>query len=234
MWIKGLLHLGHDVQWFSYRNIMLQCSPLPSKKIGRCFAKRKTDMLLTKQIKQYHPDIIIIHCMKYLDAKTVLMIRDVSPATVIVGRDEDPFPDKNPGRIAIAKQTDIVITTSAGRFLQVYKDAGVKCCAFIPNMCDPDIQYFYDVEDKWKTDMIFTGKPEHTRLDHNSERYNLIKRLSQMPNARIYGAFGIPRVEGIDYFYAISGAKVGLSINIANDVRLYHSDRFINYISCGT
>jgi len=38
----------------------------------------------------------------------------------------------------------------------------------------------------------------------------------------------------MDYFYAICGAKIGLSINITNDVTLYHSDRFINYIACGT
>jgi spore maturation protein CgeB len=55
-----------------------------------------------------------------------------------------------------------------------------------------------------------------------------------MSNARVYGAFGGTRVDGIDYFYAISGAKLGLSINIVNDVRLYHSDRLINYVSCGT
>jgi len=172
--------------------------------------------------------------MKYLDAETVMRIREVSPKAVIVGRDEDPFPDKNPDRIAIAKQADIVITTSDGRFLQVYKDAGVKCCAFIPNMCDPDIQYKYEVGEKWKADIIFTGKPEHTKLDRNNERYDLVEKLRQKEGARIYGAFGIPRVEGINYFYAISGAKIGLSTNITNDVRLYHSDRFINYISCGT
>lgn len=234
MWIKGLLRLGNDVQHFSYRNIMMQCSPLPSKKIGRWFAKRKTDRLLAKQIKQYHPDIIIVHCMKYLDSQTVTEIRQVAPNAVIVGRDEDPFPDRNPDRIAIAKQTSIVITTSAGRFLQVYKDAGVKCCAFIPNMCDPDIQHAYDVAEKWKSDIIFTGKAEHTRLDRNDERYNLINKLSKMPNAKLYGCFGIPRVEGIEAFYAISGAKIALSINIANDVRLYHSDRLINCVSCGT
>lgn len=28
--------------------------------------------------------------------------------------------------------------------------------------------------------------------------------------------------------------KMALSINIANDVRLYHSDRLINYLACGT
>jgi hypothetical protein len=117
--------------------------------------------------------------------------------------------------------------------LKTYKDAGVRLCAFIPNICDPDIQYRYEVEDKWKTDIIFTGKAEHTRLDRNDERYNLVSRLSRMPNARIYGAFGTPKVEGTDYFRAISGAKVGLSVNVVNDVKLYHSDRLINYLSCG-
>ena len=50
----------------------------------------------------------------------------------------------------------------------------------------------------------------------------------------MYGCFGNPRVEGIELFYTISGAKIGLSINIANDVRLYHSDRLTHYLACGT
>ena len=234
MWVKALSRLGHDVQWFSYRNIMMQCSPFPGKRLAQRFAKKSVDRLLIDQLKRYYPDIVFILSMKYLDAETVIAIRNAVPNAVFIGRDEDPFPDRNPARLAIAQEIDIVITTSAGRFLQTYKDAGVPRCAFIPNVCDPDIQYRYDVEEKWKTDIIFTGKPEHTRLDRNNERYSLVQRLSQMPNSRVYGAFGIPRVEGIDYFRAISGAKIGLSTNIINDVRLYHSDRFINYLSCGT
>jgi glycosyltransferase involved in cell wall biosynthesis len=62
----------------------------------------------------------------------------------------------------------------------------------------------------------------------------LVQRLGQMPNSKVYGSFGIPRIEGIDYFRAISSSRIGLSISIANDVRFYHSDRFINYLSCGT
>jgi spore maturation protein CgeB len=213
---------------------MMQCSPLPSKRIAKIFAKKRADVLLVEQIKRYYPDIVFIFSMKYLDSETVYAIREAVPDAIFVGRDEDPFPEKNPDRLAIAQQTDIVITTSAGTFLQTYKDRGVPRCAFIPNMCDPDIQHQYGAEERWCADIIFTGKPEHTRLDRNNERYNLVLKLSQVSNARIYGAFGIPRVEGIDYFRAISGAKIGLSINIANDVRLYHSDRFINYVSCGT
>ena len=58
--------------------------------------------------------------------------------------------------------------------------------------------------------------------------------LAAMPSARLYGCFGNPTVDGIEAFYAISGAKIALSINIVNDVRLYHSDRPINCLSCGT
>jgi spore maturation protein CgeB len=172
--------------------------------------------------------------MKYLDAETVVAMRDAVPEAILIGRDEDPFPERNPARMAIARQMDVVTTTSSGRFLRTYKDAGVPRCAFIPNMCDPDIQHRYAVDERWKVDIIFTGKAEHTRLDRNDERHKLVKRLSQMSNARLYGCFGIPRVEGIETFYAISGAKVALSINITNDVRLYHSDRLVNYLACGT
>jgi hypothetical protein len=55
-----------------------------------------------------------------------------------------------------------------------------------------------------------------------------------MPNARVYQALGRPRIEGLDYFSALCGAKIALSINIYNDMRLYHSDRLINSVGCGT
>jgi len=234
MWCKGLIRLGFDVQRFGYRNILLQSSLFPIKKYARRLAKRKADALLIKQIKGYHPDIILILSMKYLDENTLTQMRQAASDAIFLGRDEDPWPDRNPDRLKIAQKTDMVITTSAGRFLKVYKDIGIPRCAFIPNMCDPDIQYHYNVDDKWKNDIIFTGKPEHTKLDRNNERFVLTQKLNRYPNAKTYGFPGIPKVEGMDYFYAISGAKIGMSINITNDVELYHSDRLINYISCGT
>lgn len=234
MWVKGLIRLGHDVQRISYRNLLLQYSFLGSKRIALNFAKKKVRRILIEQVKRYHPDIVFLLGLKYIDEETISELRSVAGGAIFVSRDEDPHPEENPHRLVLAKQTDILITTSSGKFLRTYKDAGVPCCAFVPNMCDPDIQHQYGAEERWRADIIFTGKPEHTRLDRNNERYNLVLKLSQASNVKIYGAFGIPRVEGIDYFRAISGAKIGLSINIANDVRLYHSDRLINYLSCGT
>lgn len=234
MWVKGLLRLGHDVHRFSYRNLMMQFNLFSSKRFVPRFARRKVDNLLMQEIELYQPNIVFILSMKYLTAETVHAIRRAAVNVIIVGRDEDPFPDRNPARLAIAREIDIVATTGGGKFLKTYKDLGVPRCAFLPNMCDPDLQYRYNVEERWKTDIIFTGKAEHTRLTRNNERYELIHKLSTMSNATLYGCFGRPRVEGIHLFFALSGAKVGLSINIANDVSLYHSDRFINYLSCGT
>jgi len=198
------------------------------------FAKRKADAILIEQIRQYHPDIILITAMKYLNAETVQELRKVAPSAIFVGRDGDPFPELNLARLEIAKQLDIMTCFYAGRFLETYRKAGVPLCAFMPPPCDPDIQRSYDVDDEWKSDIIFTGKAEHTKLDRDIDRYALLLRLSKMPNAKIYGAFDRPQLESIDCFYAISGAKIALSINIINDVRLYHSDRLVNCLSCGT
>ena len=234
MWVKGLLRIGCDVHRFSYRNLMMQFNPFSSKRFVPRFTRGRVDNLLVQEVKLYQPNVVFILGMKYLTAETVRAIRRAAANAIIVGRDDDPFPEKNTSRLEIARETDMVVTTGGGRFLKTYKDFSVPRCAFLPNMCDPDLQYRYNVEERWKTDIIFTGKTEHTRLTRNNDRYELIHKLSTMPNATLYGCLGQPRVEGIHLFFALSGAKVGLSINIANDVRLYHSDRFINYLSCGT
>lgn len=240
-WPKGFIRLGHDVQRFSYRNILMQFNPFVGRHIRRfmpAFVKKRTDDALVEQVKLYHPHIVFVGGMKYLTDKTIAAMRTVSPGAVFVGRDNDPFPEKNPARLAIAKQLDIVVTSNAGSFLKTYKQAGIPLCAFVPNPCDPDIQHPYEVEEKWESDIIFTGKAEHKRLGkelgRDFNRYSLLKKLSTMPNVKMYGCFDKPRVEGIEVFYAISGAKIALSINIVNDVRLYHSDRLVNCLSCGT
>ncbi len=237
MMLKGLVALGHDVQRFSYRNIQTQFNPFSGRHFRRFmpkFAKRHANELMACQLKAYYPDIVFVFTMKYLDEETMETIRRAAPQAVIVGRDEDPFPERNHARLAIAKACDCVLNTSAGRFLQTYKDAGVKRCAFLPNLCDPDIQHHYNVDPKWKADIIFTGKHKHARLgDVNDQRYELVEKLHSMPNMRVYGAFDAPRVEGLDYFFALSGATITLSMNIINDVELYHSDRLINSLACG-
>lgn len=55
-----------------------------------------------------------------------------------------------------------------------------------------------------------------------------------MKGCALYGCLGRPKVEGMNYLYAISGARIGLSINAANNVKFAHSSRLIHYLACGT
>jgi hypothetical protein len=216
---------------------MMQCSPFPSKRIAQTFGKKKADKILIDQIKAYHPDIVLTIALKYLDEETILAARKAAPNAILVGRDGDPFPERNKPRLEIAKNLDIMTCFYGGRFLQTYKDAGVPLCALMPAPCDPDIQRPYkNLEDKWKSDIIFTGREGHSRLDdvEEKERAKILNGLKNMERTKLYGCFGSPTIDGIEVFFAISGAKTALSINAVNDVQLYHSDRLVNCLSCGT
>ena len=233
-WTKGFVRLGHDVQRFSYRNIMLQFSPIKSQSFARRFVKRQVDSALAEQVKHYHPDIVIILGMNLLNSRTVDTLRSVAPKAVLIGRDTAAWPENYPDRNTIAGKMDMVIATNAGKWLQFYKDAGVSCCAFIPCPCDPDIQHPYEILEQFRTDIVFAGKAHEPEGENDPDRYSILQRLSKMPNARLYACFGNPQIEGIDYFQAVSNARIALSINAVNDVRLYHSNRLVDCLACGT
>jgi len=235
--LKGLIRAGHDVHRFSYRNVLTQFNPFSGKHFRRFmpkFVKKYADGIMAEQIKYYYPDIVLFLTMKHMTTNTISAAKDAAPNAIFVGRDGDPYPDTKPERIETGKMMDIMIMPSAGKFLQVYKDAGVSKCAFIPFTSDPDIHFKYKVEDKWQTDIVFLGAAKHSRIDHDADRFEIAKRLSNMQNAKVYACFGRPKTKGLDCFKAISGAKIGVSLNVANDVYLYHSDRFINIPACGT
>jgi hypothetical protein len=234
-WIKGLTRLGCDVQTFSYRNAMTKRSPGGNKALARLFGKRAASETLVSQIKSYQPNIVLVAGVrvKDLSSETLVAMRKAAPDAVFVALERDCHPEIEPARQEVAEHMDIVLATAGGTFLQSYKALGVKRCGFMPNLCDPDLQYRYEVGDEWKSKVLFTGQ-EHTPKYHaNSERSDLLHRVAQMRGARLYGCLGNPFVHGLDYFRAISGTRIAVSINMVNDVRLYHSNRLVNNIACG-
>ena len=231
---KGFIRLGHDARIFSYCNMFSQVSPFKSKKIKKRFYKKHVDTILQEQIKNYKPDIIYISFARFLNAETIEIIRQSAPHAIFIGGDGDPWPKLQAGRIETAKKLDILTATNDGQFLQDYKNAGVPLCVFMPNMCDPDTDHRYNVDDKWKTNILWTGKAKHGADSSETLREEIVGKLIKQKNTSIYGCFGEPQLGGTNYLYAISGAKIGVSINAVNSVRLYHSDRFTHYTACGT
>ena len=232
---KGFIRLGHDVRVFSYCSALSEASPFKSKTFSEYFYKTKIDNLLAEQIKNYKPDIVYVNFPRTLDAETVMHIRQAAPEAVLIGDDGDPWPKlQKDHRIETAKKLDILIATNDGQFLQDYRDAGVPLCVFMPNMIDPDTEHRYDVSKKWIKDILWTGKTKHHANTSEILREELVLRLANIKNCAIYGCKNFPKIGGLDYLYAISGAKIGLSVNAVNDVSRYHSDRLTHYLSCGT
>ncbi len=233
---KGFIRLGHDVRLFSYDNALMEVSRFKSRTLAGYFDKQKLDRLLATELKAYCPDIVYLRFIRVLNTDTIEVIRNAAPKAVIIGFDNDPWPDRRRDRIEIAKKIDILIASNDGSSLQRYKDAKVPLCSFMPNACDPDIDYRYPVGPEWIKDIIWTGLIEEDPKRYPGERmrYEIITKLSQMPNCAVYGCCGKPGIGGQDCLYAISGAKTSLSINGDNNIRLYHSDRITNYLSCGT
>jgi len=231
--VKGFIRLGHDTQVFSYNNAFCFVSPVKCNKwSGRLF-KSRVDELLARQIKNYNPDIIFVSFAKFLNAQTIISMRKASLSAVFVGIDVDLWPELHEGRIEAAAELDMVLTTYGDNGQGAYQQAGVKC-VFMPNICDPDIEHRYAVTDEWRSDILFTGKIKHIHYPTEDIRFQIIDKLTSMKNCVLYGCCGRGPIGGIDYLYAISGTRIGLSINAVNDIRLYHSDRFIQYLACGT
>lgn len=233
---KGFIRLGHDVRYFSYPNALKELSRFKSRSLGAFFYKDRVDDLLATQIKNYRPDIIYLNFVRVLDAQTIDKMRQAAPNAVLICWDGDLWPVLRRNRIEAAKKLDILMATNDGSFLQSYKDAKVPKCVFLPNSCDPDIDHRYQVGSEWNTDILWTGliREDPKRYPGEDLRYELVSRLAWMTNCAVYGCCGRPNIGGMDYLYAISGARIGLSINGDNNVRLYHSDRLTHYLSCGT
>lgn len=231
---KGWIRLGHDVEIFSYRNAIFNLSPIKSKKFAYRFYKSKADELLANRLRHYIPDIVFIGFPRIFDAESVECIRQAAPGAILIGYEVDPWPKLQKNRIETAQKFDIVVATNDGEFLQDYRDAGVPRCFFMPNVCDPDTDHRYEVGPEWKTDILWTGTVKHSAYTSESLREKLVTELAKRDNCKLYGCFGRPKIGGIDYLYAISGACIGAHINAVDSVRMYHSDRLTQYLAGGT
>jgi len=230
---KGFVRLGNDVRCFSYCDAISRIALFKSRTLSRLLFKSKVDELLADQIKNYKPHIIYVNFPRVLDAYTIKCMRKVAPNAVFIGDDGDPWPKLKRNRIETAKELDIVKAANDGEFLQAYRDAGVPNCIFMPCLCDPDTDHRYEVSQEWKKDILWTGTKHHSDSSETL-RKELVEKLAQYDNCAIYGCCGRPKIGGIDYLYAISGAQIGVNVNAVNSVRLYHSDRLTHYLAGGT
>ena len=231
---KGFVRTGQDARIFNYEGEIAKLCGFKSRTLSKLLYKKKVDQLLCDLCSNYEPDIIYTSFPRFLDWETLIKVRNTVPKTTLLGMDGDPWPKLQPGRIRTAKELDIVLATNDGQWLQDYRDAGVRLACFMPYCCDSDIEHRYEVDDKWKSNILWIGVLEHHADTSYALRRDLILKLAERPDAAMYGPLGRPRITGKDALYAMSGAKIGLSVNAYEPVRLAHSNRLTRLLANGT
>ena len=233
--MKGWIQLGHDTFVFNYASALRQLSPFASKGLSEFLFKSRVDEILVRQVTDYEPDIVVVTFARALNADSIRAMRLAAPNAAFVGFDDDPWPKLQRNRIKTAKELDIVAATNDGPWLQDYRDAGVPLCAFLPNACDPSVEYRYAVSAEWQSDLLWVGKLRHSADASDTFREELAHRLAQRDKVALYGCLGRPTIGGVRFLYAVSGARIGLSVNAYEpSIRFAHSDRLTRFLAGGS
>jgi len=230
---KGLTRLGRDARVFNYTDVLSMISPCRNRKVRSLLYKVRVDKLLAEFIQTYEPDIIHTSFPRLFDSTTLQRVRQAAPNAVLIGSDGDPWPAQHVERIATARGLDILTATNDGEWLQEYRQAGVPACFFLPNTCDPDIDHRYEVSDRWKADILWIGKLGHRANQDEQLRKELVLELAKRADCTVYGCCGRPKIGGRDFLYAVSGARIGVSVNAYGPVKLAHSDRLTRFLAGG-
>ncbi len=233
--IKGLVGLGHDTLVFNYAGTLQQLSQFKSKSLAERLYKRRVDEMLAAQAAEYEPDLVLVTFARALDADSIRAVRPAVPNAVFLGFDDDPWPRLQRNRIETAGALDIVAATNDGPWLHDYRDGGVPLCAFLPNACDPGVEYRYDVSEEWNSDVLWIGKLRHGADASDTFREELVHELARRDKAVLYGCAGRPAIGGMRFLYAASGARIGVNVNAYEpSIRFAHSDRLTRFLACGT
>jgi len=231
--VKGLLRNGHDVLPLSYRNVMRELSPIASKRWARRIAKSRTDAWCTALVADYQPDLVVVMNFRNFDRHTIRAFRQAAPKATFMGWYEDSLDGFTDLARGITQELDWFVATGGGDHLRHVAQSCSVRAALVPNPCDPDLERPYDAERGYACEVLFVGKIEHKSRGTDAGRAGLIRAVAGRFNLTTYGSLGGPVVLGLDYFRRLAGAKIVLSVNASNDIRMYHSDRLINSVGCG-
>lgn len=231
---KGFIRNGHDVLPFSYRQQMNSLSWLPGKKLSRAFTQKKTDMLCCDLLRDYQPDLVLLLAYRVMNHETIARLRDTLPDALFTGWYPDTLDAMNEHSLRTNRLLDAFMATGAGTHLaEIARQSGNIPAAFMPNPCDPDVEKPYPQSGRVADNIFFSGKVSHKSCPSDDLRESLLRILRNRYDLVIHGHDDTPPIYGLEYYRAISRAKIALSVNAVNDIRMYHSDRWINCLACG-
>ncbi len=205
---NGLIRNGHNVYWFSDRDVARTSSLIPSGKLGRRACNRK----LIELCDQFRPDVLLLGHADLIGSDTLLTIRGRNPGLRIAQYNIDGLYAKGNVAKILGKQdaVDATYITTAGEALRAI--AAPKAPArFIPNPVDAGIDSHrnWDRSD-FAYDLFFIGA-QSDWIDPLSLRAEAFRHLPQgLGTARIFLSSNLWGSALLD---AVGDSKLGLCFN---------------------
>lgn len=232
---NGFVRNGHNVIWFSDRDVARAASILPAQKLGKWSCNAR----LLKLCRNVRPDVIVLAHADLISNETLLEIKKLLPQVMLFQYDIDLLHPHTIKRIQHrAGLFSATFMTTAGAVLSGLGSANSPV-GFFPNPVDSSIDVHQNFNrEHLDTDVFFAGTPSSI-LDKDDIR-NKIGNLANEGEGWRVRAF--QQLWGADYLDALALAKVGLnfSVGLENVVEgeggphyLYSSDRISQYAGNG-
>lgn len=233
---NGFVRNGHNVLWFSDRDIARASSIIPSQKLGKNACNDK----LIRFAGNFCPEVLVLcHC-DLIENETVSHIKAKHGCVVIQYNLDLLYDDsikKINRRIGIVDANFVI---SAGRFLQRVSSPESPA-RFIPWPVDSSIEVWKNhLQGSFESDVIFAGT-KSSIIKTNSLRNRVADLPASIPDSKFTLLDGI---YGHAYMQQLAAAKIGLNFSVAVEEGedtatvgsphyLYTSDRVTQFMGNG-
>ena len=156
---NGFIRNGHNVVWFSDRDVAKNASIIPARSLGWKKCNRK----FLEYCRNFNPDIIAVCSPTLIEQETLLAARELLPDCIVFQYNIDGlFIDANVKKIADkSSAVHWTFMTTAGPILNRIAHRETPA-SFIPNPIDPSIDIFQNqTKDSFKHDLLFVGGKAH-------------------------------------------------------------------------
>jgi glycosyltransferase involved in cell wall biosynthesis len=238
---NGLVRNGHNVLFFSDRDVARAGSVFRSSRAGRGAANAK----FLEAVRNFAPDAVVAAHACLIATETFAEAKKAPSRPRLAMVCVDPlFRSVNVAFLAErARVADATFVTTAGEALAQFSSPS-NVSAFIPNPVDPSIEEARNFErPDLDHDVFFAANAGGDRIDDWRRATPRLMQASELV-CSFHGFDGRPGLYGADYFAALGRARMGLNLNSDRaesaaeqapeaELYLYSSDRVSQLLGGG-
>lgn len=214
---KGFKANGYDAFLFDYR-----ANQLPNEE-------------LINYAKEIEPDLFWFGKCELINPATIKQLRILFPKAIFCKWAADVRDNPTEHDLGHNNYIDFFFATYGGDYLKAHFTKNMKAACSMLTFTDSDYYSHQQVDDKYKTDILWTGRKGFGDNAFRNKIIDLLLEYKQQKEFYNIRMFGIDEewIGSPDYVRYINGTKIGVGINSFNRVK-YSSDRLGNYMSSGS